>query len=143
MIDITKEYQTRDGREVRLYADDGVGPYPIHGAIRNEEQGGWELTTWNPDGRFIRSVPFDVCDLVPVPDWRDEIPWNCIKPEYRWVARDKNGEWAAYGRHPETRGDTGRWFMYGETYAELSSAIAMPAGPDDWREAIAERPEGA
>ena len=33
MIDKSKTYRTRDGREVRIYATDGVGDQAIHGAV--------------------------------------------------------------------------------------------------------------
>ena len=32
MIDKNKQYRTRDGREVRIYATDGYGHYPVHDA---------------------------------------------------------------------------------------------------------------
>jgi hypothetical protein len=48
MIDKSKTYKTRDGREVRIYATDGVLPYPIHGAIKTKE--GWVRASWTPDG---------------------------------------------------------------------------------------------
>ena len=35
MIDMKKKYRTKDGREVRIYATDGVGHYPVHGAVNN------------------------------------------------------------------------------------------------------------
>jgi hypothetical protein len=44
MIDPKKQYRTRYGREVRIYAVDGGGHKPIHGAIR--EGDGWFLTSW-------------------------------------------------------------------------------------------------
>ena len=45
MIDITKKYRTRDGREVRIYATDGADPYPVHGAIKNSD-GEWCGSAW-------------------------------------------------------------------------------------------------
>jgi hypothetical protein len=48
MIDINKQYRTRDGREVRIYATDGADKYPVHGSIKYET--GWELFTWQLDG---------------------------------------------------------------------------------------------
>jgi len=48
MIDKNKKYQTRDGREVRIYATDGGGHKPIHGAIREDEN--WIAYTWLYDG---------------------------------------------------------------------------------------------
>ena len=48
MIDKNKQYRTRDGREVRIYATDGGGHKPIHGAIREGES--WVAYTWLYDG---------------------------------------------------------------------------------------------
>ena len=48
MIDKNKQYRTRDGREVRIYATDGGGHKPIHGAIREDEN--WIAYTWLYDG---------------------------------------------------------------------------------------------
>jgi len=50
MIDITKQYRTRDGREVRIYATDGEGPYPVHGAIRLPTF--WCPTNWDENGLY-------------------------------------------------------------------------------------------
>jgi hypothetical protein len=50
MISKDKQYRTRDGREVRIYATDGDGSgSAIHGAIKNFY--GWVATVWNPDGK--------------------------------------------------------------------------------------------
>ena len=50
MIDINKNYMTRDGREVRIYATDGDGSgSAIHGAIKNFY--GWVATVWEPNGK--------------------------------------------------------------------------------------------
>lgn len=49
MIDKNKEYTTRDGHEVRLYATDGVYPYPVHGAVKNKN--GWDAYLWNEKGK--------------------------------------------------------------------------------------------
>ena len=51
MIDITKLYRTRDGREVRIYATDGRGDYPVHGAIQTIT--GWEAHIWFKSGKSI------------------------------------------------------------------------------------------
>ena len=46
-----------DGTEARIYATDGGGEYPIHGAILVD--GSWEVETWTELGR---------CDLADDPD---------------------------------------------------------------------------
>ena len=33
MIDMSKKYRTRDGREVRIYAVDGAKDYPVDVAV--------------------------------------------------------------------------------------------------------------
>ena len=79
MIDKSKTYRTRDGREVRIYATDGADKYPVHGSIKYET--GWELFTWQLDGmrtprhegggdlievrpRHKRTVWLNVCEHV-------------------------------------------------------------------------------
>ena len=47
-IDINKQYRTRNGREVRIYATDGGGTCSVHGAIL--KNGEWESTRWNKYG---------------------------------------------------------------------------------------------
>lgn len=47
-IDINKQYRTKDGREVRIYATDGVGAFKIHGAICCD--GNWHIDSWQSNG---------------------------------------------------------------------------------------------
>ena len=49
MIDMNKQYRTRDGREVRIYAVDGGGNLPVHGAVRYCDA--WVLAHWTEIGR--------------------------------------------------------------------------------------------
>lgn len=49
MIDLKKEYRTRDGHEVRIYAVDGNGRHPIHGAYL--EGMIWWPDAWTPAGK--------------------------------------------------------------------------------------------
>lgn len=66
MIDTTKEYTTRDGREVRIYATDGQGSCPIHGAVR--EFDGWAYASWTPLGAHdIGSKEVSRHDLIEKP----------------------------------------------------------------------------
>jgi hypothetical protein len=50
MIDTNKKYRTRDGREVRIYATDGGGPCPIHGAISGLNF--WSTANWSKNGSY-------------------------------------------------------------------------------------------
>ena len=73
MISKDKTYRTRDGREVRIYATDGVGSCAIHGAVLSEEVKGvrsnqpgkeWCVTVWSPEGKHI-AVHFDLIEVKP------------------------------------------------------------------------------
>ena len=61
MIDKSKQYRTRDGREVRIYATDGYKDYPIHGAIMDH---GWCFHYWTEDGKGTTSR-FDLIEVKP------------------------------------------------------------------------------
>ena len=64
MIDPRKTYRTRDGREVRIYAVDGSGSVPVHGAIKNTY--GWEPYQWIKDGRsYLKDGPDDLIEVKP------------------------------------------------------------------------------
>jgi len=49
-LDFSKpeELQTRNGRPVRIYATDGGGGYPVHGATLND--GVWLVKAWKSNG---------------------------------------------------------------------------------------------
>jgi hypothetical protein len=56
MISKDKQYRTRDGREVRIYATDGSIPFIIHGAWRigtNWISCGWLDDGSHPDNRYL------------------------------------------------------------------------------------------
>ena len=63
MIDINKKYQTRDGREVRIYATDGGSRNPVHGSIKEED--GWILQVWPKSGRYDDDEDYRI-DLIEV-----------------------------------------------------------------------------
>jgi len=84
MISKDKQYKTRDGREVRIYATDGTGPYPVHGAIR--ESNGWYSCNWSQYGKYSEE-PDSPSHLVEVKPR--------IKIE-RWVMVNRNGDYSLW-----------------------------------------------
>ena len=54
-------YSTKDGRLARVYAKDGYGDFPLHGAILNDY--GWEPYTWTINGSLKLSAQSDA-DLL-------------------------------------------------------------------------------
>ena len=88
MIDEDKQYTTREGSEVRIYATDGVEPYPVQGAIKRSD--GWISATWLSNGHVARCKEHQD-DLIEVkPRRRFE----------RWVVLHRNGEWASWMSRP-------------------------------------------
>jgi hypothetical protein len=65
MISKDKTYRTRDGREVRIYATDGGGPYPVHGAILLSNL--WVPANWSESGKYGSQFGRQHdCDLIEV-----------------------------------------------------------------------------
>lgn len=61
-IDINKKYCTAWGQEVRIYAVDGGGNWPVHGAMKNGRDNIWVVTSWDVNGKYH----YPECDLVEV-----------------------------------------------------------------------------
>ena len=131
--------QTISGHSVRIYATDGGGWFPIHGAIYIERHLEWKLMNWSRDG-FAQSTN-DGFNLN-LHDWKDEVPWSYLQDWIQWIAKDKDGDWwIGYRKKPiqYTKMCTCMWCS-DEVYCVLAG-VRMPEGPADWREAIAKRPE--
>jgi hypothetical protein len=67
MIDINKQYRTRDGREVRIYATDGgLENCMVHGAMKNK-MGYWQIASWyTKHGGFYDNPDQHPHDLIEV-----------------------------------------------------------------------------
>lgn len=50
IISMNKTYRTVGGRKVRIYAIDGGGAKPVHGAIKQDKHT-WFIFNWHEDGR--------------------------------------------------------------------------------------------
>ena len=78
MIDKNKTYRTRDGREVRIYAVDGLEPFSVHGAMKGGNR--WVSNNWTSEG-FHMPPTFCNCDLVEVKPRIKRTVWLNIYPE--------------------------------------------------------------
>jgi hypothetical protein len=58
-----REYKTKGGQTVRIYATDAGGYYPIHGARRCSIEI-WEACTWDRLGNYLSGSSADRHDLV-------------------------------------------------------------------------------
>lgn len=66
MISKDKTYTTRDGREVRIYATDGGGLYPVHGAYQRAD-GIWCIAERTEDGHCSYKGEEGALDLIEAP----------------------------------------------------------------------------
>jgi hypothetical protein len=76
-----KEYTTRDGRAVRIYAVDGGNLFPVHGAIK-DGRGDWVTQVWSSNGAWSSGSNISNNDLIEAPRkfrlerwanvWRDD-----------------------------------------------------------------------
>lgn len=66
--------RTRDGREARIYATDGGGSFPIHGAVA--ERDGWTGCVWRSTGHY-GTAHAHPADLLPPKLTRDEAIAEC------------------------------------------------------------------
>jgi hypothetical protein len=73
-------------------------------------------------------------------DWEDDIPWDCLIDEIKWVARDEDG-WFGFAIKPWLDDKFDIWVSGDVLSYNLNALKIMPKGPDDWKEAIAGRPE--
>ncbi len=91
MIDKNKQYKTRSGREVRIYATDGAEPYPVHGAIKLGD--GWIYALWKSTGCCVSSVfqemPDDLIEIKP------RIKFD------RWYVVNRNGDYSIWQNKPD------------------------------------------
>ena len=85
MIDITKKYRTRDGREVRIYATDGgdlVEGQTIHGAVLNGNN--WVFAIWNAETgkNYANSAARSKIDLIEVKPRITQRVWINVYPDH-------------------------------------------------------------
>jgi hypothetical protein len=78
MIELGKQYKTRDGCEVRIYALDGDEEMPVHGAVLTKH--GWKVNSWARDGRWCPNMT-DGVDLIEVKPRIQREMWVNV---YRW-----------------------------------------------------------
>jgi hypothetical protein len=79
-IDINKKYKTRDGQDVRIYAVDGNGPYPVHGAVEPKTDF-WIPESWTPSGKTSCKVNSSN-DLVEVKPRIKQKMWVNVYPDH-------------------------------------------------------------
>jgi hypothetical protein len=85
MIDTNKQYRTRNGREVRIYATDGWSASPVHGAIKVE--GEWRFSCWSARGIHHTDRAYDLVEVSPR---HKRTVWVTVYPMNRYQISDEN-----------------------------------------------------
>lgn len=68
IVSQNKEYRTRSGFEVEIYAIYPNQPFPVHGAYKKEVDRVWYSTAWAIDGKYHPATNMENClDLVEIP----------------------------------------------------------------------------
>jgi len=84
-IDINKNYRTRDGKDVRIYAVDGYGPYSVHGAVE-KKTGVWIIESWTSNGAVSNGAVSPILngsyDLVEVKPRIKQKVWVNVYPDH-------------------------------------------------------------
>ena len=92
----------------------------------------WQET----DPVWVNTCIYRVAPPLPI---KATIPWEHIKPEYKWAAMDGCGHWYCYKKKPET-GNQG-WFCEGLGINRGHiKVVAFPEGNMPWDKSLVERP---
>jgi hypothetical protein len=94
-----KLYRARDGHKVRIYAIDGGGSFPVHGAVLGRN-GEWRHATFTASGRYSSTTnPNDIID-----EWGPKlcIDWHVLPAWATYAAQDENGKWFWYTSQPSS-----------------------------------------
>lgn len=65
------------------------------------------------------------------------IPWEFIKPEYKWAAKDENGNICLYTERPRIDGNMWRGWFPTQLY---NKAFIIDPGTVRWKDSLQERP---
>jgi hypothetical protein len=90
MIDKSKTYRTRDGREVRIYATDGSGRKSVHGAYFDTFVKGWISLVWTEHGKVDGYQDLQPLDLIEVRPRHKRTVWVTVYPMNRYQISDEN-----------------------------------------------------
>ena len=75
--------------------------------------------------------------IAPAALTQDVIPWDAIKPEYIWAARDEDGKIYVYAKKPIFGGSC-CWL--GGRYFGISFLVGCVPGTVDWSDSLQRRP---
>lgn len=69
------------------------------------------------------------------------IPWECIKPEYKWAAKDDDGHIYVYTEKPKAGAGAYQWSCREGVYHSVMAMFGVDAGSVMWNDSLTQRPE--
>ena len=91
MISKDKEYRTRDGDEVRIYATDGEPTAEVHGAYKSSN-GHWIPTHWDKNGIFWDGISEEMNLIEVKPRIKREFWVNIYEKAISWEITRKQAD---------------------------------------------------
>ena len=138
-IEIDTNYQTRNGKKVRIIAKNRRHhEYNIVGLILQED-GTEGVETWSQEGKFSNDSvgenghPFDLVSPWVEPPMVD---WEAMPRWATHVAQDENGRWSWYDHRPRVQGNA--WTSTEGRYGEIPWDFA-PESDIPWDCSLTER----
>lgn len=136
-IEVGKFYRTRDGHKVRIYATDGSGLFPVHGAIYYDDE--WSISTWTSDGLNMRGNESGI-DIIS--EWKqtiDDIGFDksCLPKWAKFVFMDEDGKWCWSNEKP-TYSLGIHWFLRVEHCGIIPPEHAPKNYKGDWKDSLFE-----
>ena len=81
----------------------------------------------------------------PIPLTKPDIPWEFIKDEYKWAARDLNDEVFLFEHPPSCDRAAGIWHhddhRCPQSPVQISNILDFDPGTCDWKDSLVERPK--
>jgi hypothetical protein len=127
---------TRDGKKARIYAVDGRGSRPIHGAVSDGDED--DVVAWTATGQYwSRPGTESDHDLIRKYDWREELKpiWALLKPKYKLFAFDVCMNGWVYRTRPVLEETS-----YYSQGAQWVGHFVLPKPDCPWYETLTERP---
>lgn len=109
-----------DGETIEFNLNDGASWWSSNGSAE---------FTWNWEQNDYR-----IKQLSPL-----IIPWDAIKPEYKWAAKDADGSVNLYRDKPHAGITTDRWFCQ-LPYAFTNALLIQDPDNINWKDSLVERP---
>lgn len=138
-IQAGKDYKTRGGQNVIIYATDKGSHYPVHGAVLCSD-GTWGVESWSLNG-MVHLQNEQHRDIVS--EWTEplQFDWDCL-PKWadRFIVMESNGEWFCSNKKPSAA-------MIEWIPCVMSSSSNIPEShapknyTGDWKDSLHENPK--